>query len=227
MSVLTRILSVLSALGFMAAVTGCGTDDSEPEPEWDYSTYAGQDPIAFTPLPGADLDVWRASIDSLGLGDWGRAEAVDVQWDLGKYAPLEDERISAGRLLWEQGGDLDGSDGNVSFTAQAVTDEAGALLLVYCEVGGHRVSGGAVNPLAWEALAACAAGAANDSIDAAGLEDWIAGVQPTFADRPQEPYFEDLFERHHAGSVQVFLTDDGSVLALSVSVAPSLEGTGS
>jgi hypothetical protein len=205
-------------------LSACGP--SEPEPEWDYATYSGQEVAAFAPLPGADLNTWRASIDSLGLGGWGRKEEAEAQWARGNYAPREDERVEDERLLWALEEDLDSSDGLLIFTAQAVTDESGALLFVYCETAYYdRESDGTITPAVWEALEACAAGAANDAVDAAGFEDWVAGVRSAFDSPPEDPFRTDRVERLHSGSMEAFLTDDGRTMAVSVAAAIDPEGT--
>jgi hypothetical protein len=208
-----RVALAAVLVATVAAVTvGCA--EGGPEPEWDYATYPGQEPVAFMPVPGADLETWRVSIESLGVEDWGRAGVADSYFQE-KYAPVEDERIDAERRVWSAQREL---DGEVSFFAQAVTDDADALLFVYCEVSSHRETGGAVEPAAWEALTACAGGGGNSELDAAELSTWAEKVLPGFVSQPGELH-QPRVERLQSGPVQAFLTDDGlSHTALSVSV---------
>lgn len=209
----SRVIGLLSAVVIAAAVASCGSD--EPEPRWDYATYRGQEAVAFTPIPGADLETWRTAIESLGIDEWTRAGATD-RYSEERYAPREDERVDTERREWSVEHVLDGS---TPLIAQAVTDASDELLFVYCEVQNHRGSDGVVLPAAWEALSACAGGAGNDEMDAAELSTWAGEVLTGFESQPSDG-FQPSVERLQSGPVQAFLTDDGTHTAVSVSVAP-------
>ena len=196
-------------------VTGCVAEG--PEERWDYETYPGQDPVAFSPIPGGDLEVWQESIDSLDLGDWSRT-GEEYRPGFNDYVPREDERVEADRLVWELRGGLDGEAGLARVTAQAVTDESGALLFVFCEVEDHRDFEGPIAPGARDALTACAAGAANDAMGSTDLTDWTESILTGFESRSDEETRQTAVETMRSGPVQAFLTDDGSTTAVTVSV---------
>lgn len=206
-----QVLAVTLSAAIAAVTAACGSD--EPEPRWDYATYPGQEAVAFTPIPGADLETWHASIESLGIDEWTRAGATDRVSEE-RYAPREDERVDEERREWSVKHVLDDT---TTLIAQAVTDASDKLLFVYCEVQHHRDSDGVVLPAAWEALTACAGGAGNDETDAVELSTWAGEVLTGFESQPSDG-FQPNVERLQSGPVQAFLTDDGTHTALSVSV---------